>query len=265
MFGLFRSLFVGMIQGLTEFLPVSSSGHLVLLLNLTEWNREKILSLIIFLHIATTLAVLVYFRREIKEIIRGYTGNPGDKPAEGRRLLLFIVMGTIPTVIIALSMKDFFENLFSSPRSVAVGLAITGLALFISERMSSRSSRTAPLSSFKAFIIGMAQGIAIAPGVSRSGATISAGLFTGIDRNEAFTFSFLLSVPANVGALLLEVKHLGLFSFGDILLTAAGMAAAFISGYAALALLSRWVREGKLFVFSVYCWALAAVTVFVIL
>jgi undecaprenyl-diphosphatase len=252
-----RSILLGLVQGVTEFLPVSSSGHLTVILALTGWEESLILPLAVALHLSTTLVVLVYFRREFTAMVRGLLTPRSGQGAVGRRLVLLVMAGTLPTAVIGLSFKDFFERLFSSPAFVAVGWAVTGFILLAAERASRRPNPVA-LSAGRAFLVGVAQGVAIAPGVSRSGATIGASLLLGIRREEAFAFSFLLSVPSTFGAVLLEARDLGRLAGGDIIPLAIGMAISFAAGWWALAFLSRRVREGRLLIFSLYCWIAAA-------
>ncbi len=254
---LLRAVLLGLVQGLTEFLPVSSSGHLTLILHLSRWDKEKILPLVICLHLATTAAAAVYLGREIAAAARGFLPGGGEAGREARRTVWLLAAATAVTALIGFTLKDFFESLFTSTVSVAAGLAITGLALWIAAPASG-AKRPADLPLGGALLVGLAQGVAIAPGISRSGATIAAGLLLGLSRPAAFVFSFLLSIPANLGAAVLEAGALGRLAAGDIIPAMIGMAAAFLSGWGALVLLSRWVREGRLRVFSAYCWFLAA-------
>ncbi len=266
---LFKAVILGLIQGVTEFLPVSSSGHLVLgqaLFGLTEPE----LTFDITLHAATLGAVFLVFRREIGRLIIEfvrlplYLGGKADWRADWRdrpdlRMLVMIVVGTVPTGIIGVGLKDFFESLFSSTMAVGLALLFTGTFLFLTRYAAPKGRGPEAFRLRDAFLIGLAQGLAITPGISRSGFTISTGLFTGLDRETAARFSFLLFIPAVSGALLLQILSSGGGSFG-FAETAAGFAAAFLSGLLALTFLLRLVRRGRLHLFSYYCWAVGLIT-----
>jgi len=249
---------LGLLQGLTEFLPVSSSGHLAVLLHLSGWEESLILPLIVWLHLATILAVMLYFRKEMASMTRGLTEWGPARDRSGQRLLLLVAAGTVATAALVLPLRSHLLGLFSSPRVVPAGLGLTGLVLLLSDRIKGTKSESRELNLWRAVLIGLVQGLAVVPGLSRSGSTIAAGLFLGIGREEAFTFSFLLAVPATLGALVVTGDPLGAFTSGDIMVVLTGMAVAFASGYGALALLSRWVRRRRLYIFTIYCWCLAA-------
>lgn len=249
-------LLLGALQGLAEFLPVSSSGHLAVMLHFTGWDEDRLLPMIVALHLATTLAVLVYFRDRIGSMIRSLTGGPDG--AGGRRMILMVVAGSVPTAAIGIIFKEPLEALFTSPWTTVVGWTITGVLLVAAERLA-RECRELPLTVPIALAVGAAQGVAIVPGISRSGATIAAALILGVARDEAFAFSFLLSLPAVLGAIVLE-GELGALLRGDLATLTVGMATAFALGLAALAWLSGLVRKGRLLPFARYCWAAAAVT-----
>ncbi len=194
-------LILAVVQGLTEFLPVSSSGHLVLIQHLLG-SREGDLFLDVVLHVGTLGSVLIVYRREVGRLLRC------DRPALG--YILALAVGTIPAVIVGLLLKDAIESVFMTPAFAAVGLLVTGAFLY-----STRAARAGedlpepwqprPVPLKKSFLIGCAQALAICPGISRSGATITTSLWLGLGRAEAARFSFLLSVPAIAGALVLHL------------------------------------------------------------
>ena len=212
---LLKALILGLVQGLTEFLPVSSSGHLVLAQYLLKVGENNI-AFDVSVHLGTLLAVIVYFREDLARVIVQFF-----RGGEGRRTGWMLILASVPTAIIGFAFKDTFESLFASPRSASIGLLITAVLLFVAERV-------------------------------RSGDTISAGLFAGLGRDTAARFSFLLSIPAIVGAGLVEAKDIA--GLGDHFAGPAiiGTLAAAISGYLAIGILMAVLRRGKLYGFSVY-------------
>ncbi len=263
----FQAIILGIVQGLTEFLPVSSSGHLVLFQHLFGLEGE-ILVFDILLHFATLLAVIVVFRHKIAELLLGAITDIGQRsPGESVvsaasqskniRYIMAIVIGTVPAVVLGLSFKDLFESLFSSIFPVLIALTVTGLILLATFF---RRPGDKDVGVGNGFLIGMAQACAIIPGISRSGSTISAALFLGVRRSDAGEFSFLLSLPAICGAVLLAVLDIAECGIDTASLGPwiAGMIAAFLSGYVSLMLLMAVVRRGKIGWFGFYCLALVA-------
>jgi len=258
-----EALVLAVVQGLTEFLPVSSSGHLVLAQTFFGIQPANAFIYDIVLHLGTALAALAFYRREVAAELRGlfppYRQAPPDL-REARHLLLLLIAATVPTAIIGLAFKSPLERLFASPGAVLAGLAITGTLLIASSRIPVSTKPLDRVPWGKAALIGIAQGIAIVPGISRSGSTIVAGLAAGLRREDAVRFSFLLSLPAICGAALLELRHPPAGSPGvPFALAAAGFAAAAATGYLAILFVLRWTRAGKLWQFGLYCWAAAAV------
>ncbi len=279
----FESAILGIVQGWTEFLPVSSSGHLVLMQNLLGMGNVEVL-FDIFLHIGTLIAVVVFLREDLLKMIstfskylssKGIENNSSEgtsklhlmwKTAETKMVFL-IIIASCPTVLIALLGKDYFEKMFNNVEVVSCFLLITGTLLFISERfhkvnLSAGSQADSSFSAEKikisdALIIGFMQGMAIAPGISRSGATISAGIFRGINRKLAARFSFLLSIPTILGAFIFEIKdYKQMLLQMDIISLILGTGLAFISGYLALRILFRIIEKHRLDIFAYYCWIL---------
>lgn len=250
-----ETAFWGLIQGLTEFLPISSSGHLVLVPALLGQEPPD-LATSAMLHLGTLLAVLIYFRKEVVEVVT-FT----DK---GRRLLLLLLVGTIPAAILGLTLENQFEWLNERPRGVATALLITGMVLFAT-RWLPIGPRTADEVTVKdTFLIGLGQAVALIPGVSRSGSTITTGLLRGFTHDEAARYSFLLGIPAIAGAGLFEGKDFldsGATIGGEILV---GVGVAAVSGYLAIAFLLRLIGRTGLSPFGIYC-MIAAVTALIIL
>jgi undecaprenyl-diphosphatase len=206
------------------------------------------------LHLGTLFAVVVYFRTDIWEIVQGLgatlTGKGGNLP--GRRLFLWIILATVPTGLIGFIFKDWFETLFSKPKLVGGMLLVTGLVLWLTRFTKKEGRHIEKMGWIDSILIGIAQGMAIIPGISRSGATISTGLFCGLDRELSGKFSFLLSIPAILGATLLEFRKIGsVQELGTILI---GTIVAFGVGILSLTLLLRINKIGKISYFSYYCW-----------
>jgi len=245
----------GLIQGLTEFLPISSSGHLVLVPAVLGREGPDLATSAV-LHLGTLAAVLVYFRAEVGHVLR--------LTPQGRRLLRLLVIGTIPAAVSGFFFKNGFESLNENPTGVAIALMITGAALYAT-RWIPRGRRTMTASTDgDAATLGLGQALALIPGVSRSGATIATGLLRGFERAEAARFSFLLGIPAIAGAGLLEFVDLAGDSGGIGTSTWVGMAVAAVSGYAAIALLLRLIGRAGLTPFGIYCIGFGTVALFLV-
>ncbi|MBN1847247.1 MAG: undecaprenyl-diphosphate phosphatase [Deltaproteobacteria bacterium] len=249
-------IFLGIIQGLTEFLPVSSSGHLVIFRNLMGFKEPELL-LDTALHLGTLSAICFYLRADIKKMMTEvWRGNFSGPYAS---LVWAIIMGTIPTAFIGLFFRDFFEKAFGSIWLVSIMLIITGVILIIGHiapialkpLIKDHGTKTR-VGIIGALIVGIAQGMAIIPGISRSGATIVSGIVFGLDRELAGRFSFLLSIPAIVGALILQLDAEAVNRMG-ILPLLLGFVTSAMVGYLALKLLMKMIRKGTLYHFAPYC------------
>ncbi|KPJ65766.1 hypothetical protein AMJ44_09525 [candidate division WOR-1 bacterium DG_54_3] len=237
-----KYVLLGIIQGLTEFLPVSSSGHLVIFQTLFKVPYSIAFDVVV--HLATALAVVVYFWRDILEL---FTSK--------RKMLWLIMVGSIFTGILGLTFKDFFESLFSSVFAVGWFLLLTGLIIVLAEWIGKGRRKLEEMNIWDAVLIGLAQGCAIAPGLSRSGTTISASLARNLDRNLAARFSFLLSIPAILGAGLVQSKEIikaGTVGIGlwPLIL---GFIAAFISGWIAIKIFMNIIQRMSIRGFAYYC------------
>ncbi len=247
-----------MIQGLTEFLPISSSGHLVFFQSFLGL-REPPLFFDVMLHFATLLVVLLFFRKEVLKITQGLMAIFRRRnPHEGRILLLWVLLASLPTGLIGFLFKDWFEMLFSKPRVVGSMFLLTGLSLWLTRWTKPNGRALREMRWIDALLIGTAQGIAIIPGISRSGATISMALLCGLDRELSGRFSFLISIPAILGALVLERNKIGSSSEWFILMV--GMVTALGIGLLSLTFLMKVIRIGKLSNFSYYCFAMGGLT-----
>lgn len=251
------AFFLGLIQGLTEFLPVSSSGHLVVL---SRVLGEGGLTFDVWLHLATLVAVAAALRREIVTILRSLSpGAGGESAAWGRRMVVGVIVGTIPAVIVGLLLKDAVETAFTSIRVVGIDLIVTAVILWISRRFVGGSKRLTPM---RAWWVGVGQALAILPGISRAGTTLATGLAMGLPGVEAARFSFILSMPAILGAVVLDLPALaGLGSTAPAAL-AVGFVTAALSGYAAVRIVWRVMERGRLALFAPYC-ALLGIVVLV--
>lgn len=262
-----KALILGLIQGLTEFLPVSSSGHLVLAQHLLGL-KDDLLLFDIVVHLGTLAAVIVFVQREISQIIRAAVAAPWLswkgiartwREEVYFRLLALIALATVPTGLIGLIFKRPLASLFASPAVVGFALIATGCFLAATRLLSPGGRGLDRLGPIRAIILGTAQGTAIIPGISRSGATISAGLFLGLEREAAARFSFLLFIPAIIGALALELSSsTGPGPHAPAILI--GFGAAAVSGYLALMLLMRLLAAGRFHLFAPYCIGLGLLT-----
>jgi undecaprenyl-diphosphatase len=262
-----KAVALGALQGATEFLPVSSSGHLVIFQKLFGLDRPEVF-FDVCLHLGTLAAVVFFFRKDLWGMAASFfrllwlaarkkaplSELWGDQEA---RMALLVVLGSVPTAAIGLLLNPVVERLFSSIFIVGAMLAVTGCLLWFSGKIDEKTPRRHDLSVKDVLIIGVVQGLAIVPGISRSGSTIAAGLFLGLDGEKAARFSFLLSVPAVIGAGILSAGSFGPDSAFSVSAVLWGAAAAAGVGYAALAFLMRLVRRGRLFAFAPYCWLMA--------
>jgi undecaprenyl-diphosphatase len=266
---LVQAVVLGLVQGLTEFLPVSSSGHLIVVPALLGWHDPFIDSLAfsVMLHIATLLALLVYFRADWLRLIPAGLAAIRERSLgddRDRRLAWLLAVATVPAVIVGVALNDAIETVFREPRLVAVTLVLGAAILFIADRVGSHNKSVQSITFPVAAGIGAAQALALLPGVSRSGISISAGLFAGLDRESAARFAFLMATPITAGAGLWELrKIIGGEAGVDLPLVplVAGMLAALVSGLLAIAILLRYLRTHGLGVFVVYRLALAALVV----
>lgn len=257
----FYFIFLGLVQGLTEFLPVSSSGHLILARELFGLEGAFGLAEDAVLHLATACAVLIYFRSDIRKLLLGAVSfvRTGKKNTE-ISLILALFVGTVPAVIAGVFFEDLIENFFRGSAVVAVGLIFGSLIFLAAEYVGNRKDEKEEMTLRKGFVIGIFQALALLPGMSRSGMVISGGLMLGLSRFEAARFGFLLSFPVILGAgglKFLELASQGaLVSIGWPLL--GGAVSAFISGMLAIHILLSFVRTNSLFPFAVYRLVLAA-------
>ena len=267
-----QTIFLGIIQGLTEFLPISSSGHLVIFQHLIGLKNPEVL-LDISLHVGTLLAVLIFFWTDIKLMIYESIGlvgnlfrkrNPSSKIQRfpHAALIVWIVIGTIPTALIGILFSSFFQKVFGSPFFVGFMLIVTGAILGASRFIPDYFTKKEHVGLILSIAVGIAQGAAIIPGISRSGATIVCGLFCGLNRELAGRFSFLLSIPAIIGATVLKFDITKITEIGFIPFFA-GIVISFLVGLIALKITMNMVKKGNLYYFSPYCLLAGIVTIFI--
>lgn len=268
-----QAIALGLIQGLTEFLPVSSSGHLVLLQNLFGMNEPELL-FDICLHVGTLVAVLLVFYREILHILATLVQIPalgrqagGLKPLYETnadvRLCVLIILGSVPTAILGMFFKAGAEHIFGSVWVVGLMLLVTGTVVWCTRYAALQGRELLKTRPVDALVIGIIQGLAIIPGISRSGSTIATALFLGIDRELAGRFSFLLSIPAILGALVLGLDAEEMHTTIPVAMIALGTLISAIVGYLALKVLLGLVRRGQLSWFAPYCWVLGGIALVV--
>lgn len=257
------AILLGVLQGLTEFLPVSSSGHLVLMQHFLGMEEPKVL-FDVMLHVGTLGAVVVVYRKSIWSLARTGISTSVDrnfyrhpigavKSNMNLKLVWLILVGSIPTGLIAIAFKDQFEALFTKPGTVAAMLIVTGMMLQLPRVRRDKVIANLPLRTWHTPLIGIAQGFAVAPGISRSGSTISVSLMLGISPQIAAQYSFLLAIPAILGALVLKLKDVAEVTPAAAIV---GTLTAFVAGYIALRILLAMLNRGKFYVFSYYCFAL---------
>lgn len=254
---LIKTIILGIIQGLTEWLPISSTGHLKLFENLLDIKVPILFDVI--LHIGTLIVILFFFRKEINKILSALAHL--DFETEHGKMVPLIIVGVVPTALIGLVFGWLIEGFFQTILRIGTAFLLFGLVLYSAKF---GKEKTDSINYSTAIMMGIAQGIAIIPGISRSGATIAVALLLGTKREKAFKFSFLLSIPAILGALgytgyaeFSELTSTGL-DYAEIL---AGAIAAMLVGYFALKLLWKTIAKGKFHLFAFYCWILGAVLV----
>ena len=263
-----QGIIIGIVQGLTEFLPVSSSAHLVFIQNIL--GVESSLAFDTFLHLGSLLAVLWFFRSDIIKMIQSWFSSIHDL-LQGRfrqgfiddpykRLSWYVILGTIPVGIVGVLFEDSVDSLFAGALYVpAFFLFVTGTILYLSQRMASGNINFNNIGAKEALFMGLGQACAILPGLSRSGTTIASGLVIGLDKEFAAKFSFILSIPAILGAFLVQLKDIGSAMDANFLPIFLGFIAAFIAGYAAIKWMLDLIQKRSLDIFAYYCWVVAIV------
>jgi undecaprenyl-diphosphatase len=254
---LLHALVLGAVQGLTEFIPISSSGHLVLVPEALGWKQPG-LTFDVMLHGASLVALLIYFSGDLIDLTRGFKGD-----RDMRRIVALLIIGTIPAGLAGIAFADYFEEQFTHASAAAIQLVITAVILVAAEQaLRYHERRVADIGTDlrqmedlrvpDSIVIGIAQAIAILPGISRSGSTIGAGLALGVEREDAARFAFLLAIPALVGATIVKLPDMGAGSlgFGSAVV---GFLASLVTSYAAIWGLIRYLKANTLYPFAAYC------------
>ena len=268
----FEAVILGLVQGLAEFLPISSSGHLALLQQWFGIDENKVLLFAVLLHVGTLISVFIIYWRDIWELIvelcltikdlcTGKGLRLEERPV--RKLGVMIIVATIPTAIIGLLFNDLFDKLYTSVLPIGIGLIITGFLLILAERTGNSTRGIEKMNFRNALFIGTVQGIAICPGISRSGSTLFGSLICNLDRKFAVKFVFLISIPSILGSAVMEAPNaieagIDMAQIGPVLV---GMAVAAVSGLIAIKTMIKILSDKKLSYFSYYVWALGAAVV----
>ncbi|MBO6147136.1 MAG: undecaprenyl-diphosphate phosphatase [Lachnospiraceae bacterium] len=270
-----QAIILGIVQGLTEFLPVSSSGHLAIIQNLFHINTDGGLLFDVLLHIGTLIAIFLVFWKDIVKLVIEFFGIIGDffrrfsdpdlivLSSAYRKFVLLIIVSTIPTGILGYVGRHFVAYASSTLIIPGIGLIITAILLFICDRIGDGRNGIKKISYLNAFEIGMAQGVATIPGISRSGATISVGLMLGIKKETAVKYSFIMSIPAVIGAAVLEIKDAGgtTVTVSTVVAYVVGMIVSAVVGYFAIRFMIGVVRRKRYIYFSIYCMVMGLVAI----
>lgn len=264
-----QALLLGTLQGLTEFLPVSSSGHLVLLQHIFGLHEPELL-FDILVHVATLGAVFIFYRHDVWGLIQacpGFTAFHQAAPdtdnirASNQRLGILLLIANLPTAAIGLMFATTLEQLFATPWAVGIALLITGCALWSLKGVSAPRNGLPDMHVGHALLLGIVQGLAITPGISRSGSTITVALWCGLRQESAARFSFLMAIPAIIGAVLLKSREFSALSSDQMGPMVVGMLAALVVGYLALRFLLRLLMRGNFWYFAIYCWLAGAAAI----
>lgn len=256
---LLEAVLLGLVQGLTEFLPISSSAHVQIvqqLLGVSELTRPQLTAFIATIQIGTELAVIVYFARTVLDILRAWFGEairPWRKQSELSRLGWFVILGSVPIFVLGLALQHLIENEFRSLWVIAFTLIGFGILLGIADRWGSKLRELNSLNPKSAILLGLGQALALVPGVSRSGGTITVALALGFKRESAARYSFLLAIPAVLASGTYQfVRHVGELPSDLIAATLLATAVSFFSGYAVIAWLLRYLNKGSFAPFVVW-------------
>ena len=247
---LYTAILLGLIQGLTEFLPISSSGHLAVAQHFVQGFSQPVIFDIV-LHLGTLLAVLIYFRREVALLVRSLA--PDDSGTVWRRLWIMLIVGTTPAVMVGFLLGGLVERSFEQLWVVGLGLIVTGTLLLSSRALTREGRDLAQLDVRDALTVGLFQGAALLPGISRSGSTIVGGLMRGLSHDAAARFSFLLSIPAILGAAVLKLPGARLAEAGAVAGYVAGFATAFVVGYICIGVVLRLLAVKRFHLLGYYC------------
>ncbi|MDR2967359.1 MAG: undecaprenyl-diphosphatase UppP [Methanobacteriaceae archaeon] len=262
-----QAVIIGIIQGLTEFLPISSSAHLIFIQELLGVEQAN-LAFDVLLHFGTLIAVVGYFYKDLVEMIKAFFSSivdifrgkfkQGFKEDKYKKLAWMVIIGTIPVGLVGIFFNDQIEVMFQTVTVPAFFLLITGILIYTSQRINIGNRNIEKTGIKDSILVGISQALALIPGLSRSGTTIATGLYLGFDKEFAAKFSFLLAIPAILGATLVQLKDISTGLDSNIMVYIFGFLAAFISGYLAISILLKFIREKSLDIFAYYCWIVGA-------
>ncbi|KZX11780.1 undecaprenyl-diphosphatase UppP [Methanobrevibacter curvatus] len=265
---IFQAIIIGIVQGLTEFLPISSSAHLIFIQSLLG-VQEAGISFDILLHLGTLFAVVVYYFKDIIAMIKAFFLSIADifkgkfveefKNNDYKKLAWLVIIGTIPAGLVGYLFNSQIESAFDGLYIPSFFLLITGILLYTSQRINTGNKNIKESGLKETVLVGISQAFALIPGLSRSGTTISTGLFLGLDKEFAAKFSFLLAIPTILGAVVLQIDEIGAGLDSNLLAYLIGFLAALISGYLAISVLLKLIKEKSLDIFAYYCWIVGVV------
>ncbi|MDR3062660.1 MAG: undecaprenyl-diphosphatase UppP [Methanobrevibacter sp.] len=265
---IFQAIIIGIVQGLTEFLPISSSAHLIFIQSLLG-VQEAGISFDILLHLGTLFAVVVYYFKDIIAMIKAFFLSIADifkgkfveefKNNDYKKLAWLVIIGTIPAGLVGYLFNSQIESAFDGLYIPSFFLLITGILLYTSQRINTGNKNIKESGLKETVLVGISQAFALIPGLSRSGTTISTGLFLGLDKEFAAKFSFLLAIPTILGAVILQIDEIGAGLDSNLLAYLIGFLAALISGYLAISVLLKLIKEKSLDIFVYYCWIVGVV------
>ncbi len=268
-----KAIILGIIQGLTEFLPVSSSGHLAIAQKILDLPENKVLFFTVMLHFGTLISILLVYRKDIAILIKEFfiviyeliTQRRIHINNQYRKLGVYIIIASIPAAVAGVVLEDFFEKLFTAQFAIGFALIITGLLLWLSDKLIAGEKNIDKMRPLDAFIVGVFQACAITPGISRSGSTIVGSLFMGLKKDLAVKFSFLISFPIILGAAIFEIKDVVVYGTGDtpIFIIIAGVLSSAIFGWIAIKTMINLVKKQKLRYFSYYTWTIGAIIILI--
>lgn len=264
------AIILGIVQGLTELFPVSSSAHLVILQSFLPDFHQPGVAFDAILHLGTLFAVVFYFRVDIWNMLKALLPNQSatlcDKKEiiSRRKLFIFLIISAIPVAFFGFFFKENIHDVFESAKTAAFFLIITGFLLFFSDKVKNANRHEKDMNLADSILIGLVQAAALLPGISRSGATITAGIFRNFNRTSAARFSFLLSLPAVTGAVILESQYFSQITYSEIWLYFVSFICSMIAGVVSLKLFFLVIREARLKFFAYYCWFFGLFTLFVL-
>jgi undecaprenyl-diphosphatase len=260
-----KSILLGLIQGITEFLPVSSSGHLIIFEHFLGFDMQGTLAFELFLHFGTAIAVIIFFRKEIIKLLISLVKIKQQELKKERMFCLYLIIASFITAVIGFAFHKKIELAFSNPIVVSFLIFITGAIVFLTDIIKTKELKAENMGVIRSIIIGFGQTIAIIPGISRSGSTIATSLFAGLNRKDAATFSFILSIPVILGANLLKIKELLSLSLQEFFIYLIGALVALFSGYFVIKYLMIFIVKAKLIYIAIYCWLFASISVILLL